>query len=101
MKAILEGMGYGVLIANDGLEAIEVAQRERPDAILMDMCLPMMDGFETTLRLRQLPELRGIKVIACSAENYWEWRAKAIAAGCDAFMAKPVNFIELQSILAR
>lgn len=101
MKIVLEQMGYRVVEAADGLEAIEVAKRERPSVILMDMSLPVMDGYEATKRLRTLPEFEFTTIIACSALNRWEWRAKAIAAGCDRFLTKPVDFTTLKSVLSR
>lgn len=101
MKIVLEQMGYRVVEASDGLEAIEVAKRERPSAILMDMSLPVMDGYEATKRLRALPEFKLTTIIACSAFNRWKWQAKAIAAGCDDFLTKPLDFTKLKSVLSR
>ncbi len=100
MRIALEQMGYRVVEAADGVEAIVVAKSERPGTILMDMSLPLMDGYETTRRLRQLPEFRFTLVIACSALNRWEWRAKAIAAGCNDFLTKPLDLTRLRSLLS-
>lgn len=99
MKIVLEQMGYRVVEAADGIEAIEVARRERPSIILMDMGLPAMDGYETTKRLREQPQFRFTTIIACSAYNRWKWRAKAIAAGCNGFLTKPLDFTKLKSAL--
>ena len=99
MRIVLEEFGYRVVEAADGREAIEVAKRERPTAILMDMGLPGMDGFEASRRIKALPELKLTTIIACSAYNRWEWRAKAIAAGCNGFLTKPLDFTRLISLL--
>ena len=99
MRIVLEESGYRVVEAADGREAIEVAKRERPTAILMDMGLPGMDGFEASRRIKALPELKLTTIIACSAYNRWEWRAKAIAAGCNGFLTKPLDFTRLISLL--
>jgi two-component system, cell cycle response regulator DivK len=101
MRIVLEEMGYRVVEAADGLEAVEVAKRERPTAILMDMGLPVMDGFETSRRIKALPELKLTTIIACSAYNRWEWRAKAIAAGCNGFLTKPLDLTRLRSLLRK
>ena len=100
MKIILEHMGYRVVEAADGVEAIEVAKRERPSVILMDMGLPAMDGYEATKRLRDLPQFKFTTIIACSAYNRWKWRAKAIAAGCNGFLTKPLDLTKLKSVFS-
>ncbi len=100
MKIILEHMGYRVVEAADGIEAIEVAKRERPSIILMDMGLPAMDGYETTKHLRELPQFKFTTIIACSAYNRWKWHAKAIAAGCNGFLTKPLDLTKLKSVFS-
>lgn len=101
MKIMLELEGYRVLEAPNGAAAVEVAQRERPDAIIMDMSLPIMDGYEATKRIRQEPALSNVPIIACTARNYWEWRSKALVAGCTDFLSKPLDSKRLLKILAR
>jgi CheY-like chemotaxis protein len=101
MRIVLEFEGYQVLEAGDGLEAIEVALSERPDAILMDMSLPVIDGCQATRRIRQQPELASVPIIACTAYNRWEWRGKAILAGCTDFMTKPLDPQNLLAMLSR
>ena len=91
MKLVLEAEGYRVLEAANGVVAVEVAQREQPDAILMDMSLPLMDGCQATRRIRQVPALRSTPIIAFTAYNQWDWRAKAILAGCTDFLTKPIQ----------
>lgn len=101
VRAVLESEGYEVIEAGDGVSAVEAALRERPDAILMDMSLPRLDGYRATKLIRQEPDLRGVPVVACTALNRWEWRGKSIAAGCDAFVTKPIDFAQLSSVLSQ
>ena len=101
MRLMLELEGYRVLEAENGSIAVEIALRERPDAILMDMSLPVMDGCQATRYMRAQPELAGVPIIACTAHNRWEWRSKAILAGCTDFMTKPLDSDELVAMLSR
>ncbi len=99
MRVMLEKRGFRVREAANGLQAIELVRREKPDAILMDMSLPGADGYQSARLIRQLPACNGIPVIACTAHNRWEWHAKSITAGCNAFFAKPVDFDRLNKVL--
>jgi CheY-like chemotaxis protein len=101
LKAVFEAEGYEVLEAADGIEAVEVALAELPDAIIMDMSLPRIDGNTAVKIIRREPALRSTPVIACTAHNQWEWRGKSIVAGCDAFITKPIDFAQLRSVLAQ
>lgn len=101
LKAVFEAEGYEVLEAADGIEAVEVALAELPDAIVMDMSLPGIDGNTAVKIIRREPALRATPVIACTAHNQWEWRGKSIVAGCDAFITKPIDFAQLRSVLAQ
>lgn len=101
LKAVFEAEGYEVLEAADGIEAVEVALAELPDAIIMDMSLPGIDGTTAVKIIRREPALRSTPVIACTAYNKWEWRGKSIVAGCDAFVTKPIDFTQLRSVLAQ
>ncbi len=91
----LQRRGFDVITAEDGVEALELARRERPDIILMDMSLPRMDGWTATARLKQDPELANIPVIALTAHVMLEDREKALRAGCDEYETKPVDFKQL------
>ena len=91
----LQRRGYGVLIAPDGAEGVAQAQAEVPDLILMDMSLPVLDGWEATRRLKATPETRSIPVIALTAHAMSGDREKAIEAGCDDYDTKPVEFNRL------
>ena len=86
---------YEVLVAEDGRAGIEIATAEQPDLILMDMSLPVLDGWEATRRLKASPETRDIPVIALTAHAMAEDRQKALAAGCDDYDTKPVELRRL------
>ncbi len=87
--------GYEVVVAMDGEAGIEVARREAPALILMDLSLPVIDGWEATRRLKAEPETRAIPVIALTAHAMEGDREKALAAGCDDFDTKPVELPRL------
>lgn len=101
IKLMLELEGYEVVVAARGDEAVRVALDQQPDAIIMDMSLPVLDGCQVTRAIRRLPGLEHVPIIACTAHNRWEWRAKAIVAGCDDFIEKPIDFGRLGSLLSR
>ena len=94
MKMLLELRGYRVVTAANGLEALEVAERERPDLILMDLRMPQLNGLATTRQLRQhaLSELRRVPIIALSAYDPSQHRNVALSAGCDEYVTKPINY---------
>jgi CheY-like chemotaxis protein len=92
---------FEVLSAEDGERGCEVAASERPDIILMDLEMPGTNGWEATRRLKSQPQTRDIPVIALSAHALSGEREKAIAAGCDEFDTKPVEFERLLSTLRR
>jgi CheY-like chemotaxis protein len=83
---------FEVLVAEDGEKGCTIAAAEKPDLILMDLELPVVDGWEAARRLKADPATRAIPIIALSAHALAGTREKALAAGCDEFEAKPVNF---------
>ena len=87
--------GFEVVIAPDGEKALKVAENEKPNLILMDMSLPILDGWEATRRLKANPHTQNIPVIALTAHALSGDREKSLAAGCDDYEAKPVNFSRL------
>ena len=87
--------GYEVIAAGDGEQGVAMAQSEAPALILMDLSLPVLDGWEATRRLKAAPETRHIPVIALSAHAMAGDREKALAAGCDDFDTKPIEFARL------
>ena len=100
LRLELEG-SYEVLVAEDGEKGCALAAAERPDLILMDLEMPGMDGWEATRRLKADPATRHIPVIALSAHALAGSREKALAAGCDEFDTKPVDFDRLTATIAR
>ncbi len=87
--------GFQVSTASDGVQGIEMALREKPDLILMDLGLPSLDGWTAARRLKQMPETKAIPILALSAHTMPGDREKALAAGCDDYDAKPVVFERL------
>ena len=91
----LERRGYQVVIAMDGDQGVRQAQAEVPDLILMDMSLPVLDGWEATRRLKALPATQAIPVIALTAHAMSGDREKALEAGCDDYDTKPIELPRL------
>ena len=102
LKMRLELLGeFEVLAAEDGEKGCEIALRERPDIILMDLEMPVIDGWEATRRLKGNPQTHDIPVIALSAHALAGEREKAIVAGCDEFDTKPIEFERLVATVRR
>lgn len=101
MKMLLEMRGYRVVTAANGHEAIASAERERPDLILMDLRMPVLNGLATTrqLRLHADARLRQLPVIALSAYDAAQHRAVAIAAGCNDYATKPIDYDALEKLI--
>ncbi|MEK1892396.1 MAG: response regulator [Rhizobium sp.] len=95
LSARLRRKGYEVIIATDGDQGVARARSDAPALILMDLSLPVLDGWEATRRLKALAETRGIPVIALSSHAMAGDREAALAAGCDDFDTKPVDFERL------
>lgn len=93
----LSRKGHDILLAIDGEQGVQMALSEQPDLILMDMNLPILDGWAATRRLKALPETRTIPVIALTAHAMAGDREKCLAAGCDDYDTKPVEFARLVS----
>jgi two-component system cell cycle response regulator DivK len=90
--------GFEVMVARDGAQGVEAARRERPDLVLMDLGLPVLDGWEATRRLKEAVETRAIPVVALSAHAMAGERERALEAGCDDYDTKPVD---LERLLAK
>jgi CheY-like chemotaxis protein len=102
LKMRLELLGdYEVLAAENGEKGCEMAATEQPDLILMDLEMPVVDGWEATRRLRGSPTTRDIPIIALSAHALAGEREKALAAGCNEFDTKPIEFDRLVETLRR
>jgi CheY-like chemotaxis protein len=91
----LQRRGHEVLIALDGVQGVELAHSQQPDLILMDMSLPVMDGWEATQKLKAAPETNGIPIIALTAHAMAGDREKCLEVGCDDYDTKPVEFSRL------
>ena len=80
---------------------MEVAARENPKIILMDLSLPFIDGLAATRRIRSLPGLTQVPIVAVSAHDTADFHQEALAAGCDAYLTKPIDFSELEEVMRR
>ena len=99
MRRLLELSGYEVSEAVNGVEAVQAAESENPSVILMDLSLPLVDGLAATRRIRQLPDLATVPIIAVSAHDTADFHAEALAAGCDAYITKPIDYSELEDLI--
>ncbi|HSD85488.1 MAG TPA: response regulator [Anaerolineae bacterium] len=91
LTAVLKPAGFEILSAEDGRQGIDVAQRELPDLILMDVMLPGLNGYEATRRLKAEPATQHIPIIAITANAAPAERERALDAGCDGYIAKPID----------
>jgi CheY-like chemotaxis protein len=101
LNLFLSRGGYDVIEACDGLEAVKVATSECPDLIIMDLSMPVMDGFGAVRLLREVPEVREVPVIACTAHDTSTHRLQAMAVGFNEFLPKPIDFTKLDSLLGQ
>ena len=97
IRRVLEAEGYSIVEAEDGLSGIRKAQRELPDLILMDIMIPGLDGREVTTRLRSIPGLGRTPIIALTASVIKGDKERALAAGCDGYLQKPIDVDRLPS----
>jgi len=100
LKKGLEGLGYSVLEASNGQEAVDIAAREHLDLILMDLDLPILDGILATQLIRQQSDMR-VPIVAVTAYPMSYTRVKAFAEGCDEYIAKPIDMSELARLVNR
>lgn len=101
MRRLLEMAGYRVVEATNGEEAVELAGSERPHLILMDLSLPVIDGLAATRAIRKLDGLGEIPIVAVSAHDTSDFQAEALAAGCNGYITKPIDFSQLEQLIAR
>lgn len=99
LNLFLSASGYRVLEACDGLEAVALATNSRPNLILMDLSMPVMDGFTAIRLIRETPEISDIPIIACTAHH--SYRLQALGAGFNEFLTKPLDFTLLDKTLGR
>ena len=97
--------GFTVTMAVDGAQGLEMASETHPDLILLDMSLPVIDGWEAARRLKANPDVSGIPIIALTAHAMSDDRHRAIEAGCDEYDTKPIEFtrliLKMESLLCR
>ena len=99
MRKLLEMSGFHVVEATNGREAVEVASRARPQIILMDLSLPFIDGLAATRQIRRLPGMSKVPIVAVSAHDTADFHTDALDAGCNAYITKPINYPELETIV--
>ena len=101
VRQVLERKGYRVLEALNGMEAVELARRERPDLILMDINLPLIDGVNATRRIGEIEGMSDVPIVALSAYDSPELRESALRAGCVEYLNKPINVDQLAELVHR
>jgi len=101
MRFSLQMRGCSVVEAVNGKEAVELAPQIHPDLILMDLSMPVLDGYEATRQIHRLPQLNNVPIVAVSAYCDAHNRQKAFSAGCVECVSKPVDFALVGDILAR
>jgi CheY-like chemotaxis protein len=88
---ILDKNGFEVVTANDGVDGVETAREQRVNLIIMDIKMPRMDGYEATMRIKKLEGYQSVPIIALTSYAMAGDKKKAVAAGCDGYIAKPIN----------
>ena len=101
LRTLLEQRGFSVVEAGDGLEAVDAAERECPDLILMDGSLPLLDGIAATRRMRCLPALSGVPIVFISGHASMQHQTAALDAGCDDYVVKPFDLARIDTVLTR
>lgn len=98
-QLFLESKGYEIVTAYDGLDALDKVKSEKPDAVLLDIMMPLIDGFEVCQRMKEDPELAGIPVVMMSASTHSESRQRGLDAGAVDFLIKPFQPEVLEKLL--
>ena len=101
MRRLLEMSGYHVIEAMNGEEAVKLARSESPRLILMDLSLPVIDGLAATRLIRKLPDCESTPIIAVSAHDTSDFQSEAIEAGCNSYVTKPIDFNDLEELIAQ
>lgn len=100
VRFLLERAGYEVLSAVNGVEGVDAAKREQPDLVLMDLSMPEMDGWAATAQMKAEEATRHIPVLALTAHTLPSERKRAIDAGCDGYISKPINVASFEKLVA-
>jgi len=98
---LLQSLQYVSIVASNGEEALEIVDKEKPALILLDLSLPLMDGWTTAKKIKENEALAHIPIIALTAHAMLGDKERALAAGCDDYVSKPINFRELAGKLAQ
>ena len=101
LRKALEMSGYHVVEAANGFDAVETAQHEHPDLILMDLCLPLRSGVSAVYGIRKYPELREVPIVAVTAYTEADLHLDALKAGCREYVSKPIDLKHLNDLLKR
>jgi CheY-like chemotaxis protein len=101
VEMALSAESYTLLEATNGEEALEIAKKERPDLIIMDVQLPKMSGLEVTRKLREIPEFNRTPIIAITAYAMKGDEEKALDSGCNAYLSKPIRARDLPDLIAK
>jgi two-component system cell cycle response regulator DivK len=101
LRVMLEMRGLEVVEAADGEEAVRAAERVRPGLVLMDGSLPVLDGLAAARRIRESEDSRDVPVVILSGRAEPDYRGRALASGCDAFLVKPFSAAQLDAVLER
>lgn len=99
MRTLLSLKGYDVVVAEDGVQAIDLALKNSPDLIFIDLELPRLDGISVVRNIRRSTKLSGVPIIVVSGHDPSRYEAAALAAGCTDYLMKPINFERLDAIL--
>lgn len=99
MRRLLEMSGYRVVEAMNGDEAVKLARDEKPQLILMDLSLPVIDGLAATRLIRKVPALESTPIIAVSAHDTSDFQDSAVEAGCNSYVTKPIDFNRLEQLI--
>lgn len=99
MRTLLRMKGYDVVVAEDGVQAIDLALKNSPDLIFIDVELPRLDGISVARNLRRSKALRNVPIVVVSGHDPRRYEAAALAAGCTEYLLKPIDFDRLDTIL--
>ena len=99
MKTLLEMIGYSVLEADNGLDAVRLTQQKRPSLVIMDLGLPLLSGMDAARMIHETPETSEIPIIVLSAYDAASARDDAIACGCSGYLTKPVDYATLEKTI--
>jgi CheY-like chemotaxis protein len=101
LRIFLSASGYNVIEASNGLEAVRIATSTSLDLIIMDLAMPVLDGFGAVRLLREVPKLCEVPIVACTAYDTSTHRAQAMSVGFNEFLTKPIDFTQLDVVIER